>query len=53
MSCSRGIGTYYSKQVRKAKFDIDDAQVRPYFELNHVLREWRVLCREPALRADL
>ena len=28
---------YYSKQVRKAKFDIDDAQVRPYFELNNVL----------------
>ena len=28
---------YYSKQVRKAKFDIDDAQVKPYFELNHVL----------------
>jgi peptidyl-dipeptidase Dcp len=29
---------YYSKQVRKAKFDIDEAQVRPYFELNHVLQ---------------
>ena len=28
---------YYSKQVRKAKFDIEDAQVRPYFELNNVL----------------
>jgi peptidyl-dipeptidase Dcp len=28
---------YYSKQVRKAKFDIEDAQVRPYFELNQVL----------------
>ena len=28
---------FYSKQVRKAKFDIDDAQVRPYFELNQVL----------------
>src|SRR6202050_2602365 len=28
---------YYSGQVRKAKYDIDDAQVRPYFELNHVL----------------
>jgi peptidyl-dipeptidase Dcp len=28
---------FYSEQVRKAKFDIDDAQVRPYFELNNVL----------------
>jgi peptidyl-dipeptidase Dcp len=28
---------YYSAQVRKAKYDIEDAQVRPYFELNHVL----------------
>jgi peptidyl-dipeptidase Dcp len=30
---------FYSKQVRKAKFDIDDAQVRPYFELNQVLEK--------------
>jgi peptidyl-dipeptidase Dcp len=28
---------YYSQQVRKAKYDIDEAQVRPYFELNNVL----------------
>ncbi|MGF7180854.1 peptidyl-dipeptidase Dcp [Tunturiibacter psychrotolerans] len=28
---------FYSEQVRKAKYDIDDAQVRPYFELNNVL----------------
>jgi peptidyl-dipeptidase Dcp len=28
---------YYSKLVRKAKFDIDDAQVKPYFEVNNVL----------------
>jgi peptidyl-dipeptidase Dcp len=28
---------FYSKQVRKAKFDIEDSQVRPYFELNQVL----------------
>ncbi len=28
---------YYSEQVRKAKYDLDDAQVRPYFELNQVL----------------
>jgi peptidyl-dipeptidase Dcp len=28
---------YYSEQVRKAKYDIDEAQVKPYFELNNVL----------------
>jgi peptidyl-dipeptidase Dcp len=28
---------YYSEQVRKAKYDLDESQVRPYFELNNVL----------------
>src|SRR6202044_236887 len=28
---------FYAEQVRKAKYDIDDAQVKPYFELNSVL----------------
>jgi peptidyl-dipeptidase Dcp len=28
---------FYSEQVRKAKYDIDEAQVKPYFELNNVL----------------
>ncbi len=28
---------YYAAQVRKAKYDLDEAQVRPYFELSHVL----------------
>jgi peptidyl-dipeptidase Dcp len=28
---------YYSEQVRKAKYNIDQAQVKPYFELNQVL----------------
>jgi peptidyl-dipeptidase Dcp len=30
---------YYSEQVRKARFDFDEAQVKPYFELEHVLRD--------------
>jgi peptidyl-dipeptidase Dcp len=30
---------FYSEQVRKAEFDIDDAQVRPYLELNRVLTD--------------
>ena len=28
---------FYSEQVRKARYDIDDAQVKPYFELDSVL----------------
>jgi len=28
---------YYGEQVRKAKYDFDSAQVKPYFELNNVL----------------
>jgi peptidyl-dipeptidase Dcp len=28
---------FYSEQVRKAKYDLDEAQTRPYFELNNVL----------------
>jgi peptidyl-dipeptidase Dcp len=29
---------FYAEQVRKAKYDLDEAQVRPYFELNNVLK---------------
>ncbi len=29
---------YYAEQVRKAKYDIDENEVRPYFELNDVLQ---------------
>jgi peptidyl-dipeptidase Dcp len=29
---------FYSEQVRKAKYDLDEAQVKPYFELNNVLQ---------------
>ncbi|MGE5625129.1 MAG: peptidyl-dipeptidase Dcp [Bacillota bacterium] len=28
---------FYSEQVRKAKYDLDDNEIRPYFELNNVL----------------
>ena len=28
---------FYAEQVRKAKYDLDETQVRPYFELNNVL----------------
>ena len=30
---------FYADQVRKAKFDLDEAAVRPYFELNRVLQD--------------
>lgn len=29
---------YYAEQVRKARYDLDDAQVKPYFELDNVLQ---------------
>jgi peptidyl-dipeptidase Dcp len=28
---------FYAEQVRKAKYDLDEAQIKPYFELNNVL----------------
>ena len=28
---------FYAEQVRKAKYDLDETQVRPYFEINNVL----------------
>jgi len=30
---------FYAEQVRKAKYDLDDAQVKPYFELHRVLQD--------------
>jgi peptidyl-dipeptidase Dcp len=30
---------YYAEKVRKAEYDLDAAQVRPYFELEHVLHD--------------
>jgi peptidyl-dipeptidase Dcp len=30
---------FYGEQVRKAKYDLDDSQVKPYFELNRVLQD--------------
>lgn len=30
---------FYSEAVRKAKYDLDEEQLRPYFELNRVLEE--------------
>jgi len=29
---------YYSEQVRKAKYDLDESQIKPYFELDNVLQ---------------
>src|SRR5579864_4853707 len=30
---------FYAEKVRKARYDFDQTQVRPYFELNHVLEQ--------------
>jgi peptidyl-dipeptidase Dcp len=29
---------YYAEQVRKAKYNLDESQIKPYFELNNVLQ---------------
>ncbi|MDE3072465.1 MAG: peptidyl-dipeptidase Dcp [Pseudomonadota bacterium] len=29
---------YYAEQVRKARYDLDESQIKPYFELNNVLQ---------------
>jgi peptidyl-dipeptidase Dcp len=29
---------YYAEQVRKARYDLDEAQIKPYFELDNVLQ---------------
>ncbi|HZP07217.1 MAG TPA: M3 family metallopeptidase [Terracidiphilus sp.] len=29
---------FYSEQVRKAKFDLNESEIKPYFELNNVLQ---------------
>ena len=30
---------FYSEKVRKARYDFDESQLKPYFELNHVLQD--------------
>ena len=30
---------FYSEQVRKAKYNVDEAEIKPYFELNRVLTD--------------
>ena len=30
---------FYSEQVRKAKYDLDESQIKPYFEVNSVLEK--------------
>lgn len=31
--------TFYAEQVRRARYDLDEAQIKPYFELNNVLEK--------------
>jgi peptidyl-dipeptidase Dcp len=30
---------FYAEQVRKARYSFDESQIKPYFELNHVLQD--------------
>jgi peptidyl-dipeptidase Dcp len=38
--------SYFAEQIRKEKYDLDDKEVKPYFELNRVLEKRSVLCGE-------
>ena len=38
-SSRRGTGSSTPKQVRKAEFDLDESQIKPYFELDRVLHD--------------
>jgi len=44
---------FYAEQVRKAKYDLDESQIKPYFELDNVLQNGVFLRCQPALRPDL
>ena len=44
---------FYSEQVRKAKYDMDESEIKAIFRAEQCPREWRVLRRNPALRDHL
>ncbi len=44
---------HYAEQVRKAKYDLDESQIKPYFELDNVLQNGVFYRGQPALRPDL
>ena len=44
---------FYSEKVRQARYAFDESEIKPYFEINHVLHRRRLLCRDPALRDHL
>ncbi|VEB59673.1 dipeptidyl carboxypeptidase II [Salmonella enterica subsp. enterica] len=44
---------FYAEQVRREKYALDEAQLKPYFALNTVLQEGVFLDRQPAIRHHL
>ena len=44
---------FYSEKVRKARYAFDESELRPYYELNHVIARRRFLCRGKTLRPHL
>ena len=41
---------FYAEQVRKAEYDLDESQIKPYFELDHVLQDGVFFAAHQALR---
>ena len=44
---------YYTEKVRAAKYDIDTAALRPWFEAERVLQDGVLLCRDAVVRGDV
>ncbi len=36
---------FYAEQVRRARYDLDEAEIEPYFEVSNVLHQRRLLRR--------
>ena len=51
-SCEPWDWDFYAEQVRKAKYAYDESQVRPYFEMDRVLRRRRAVRRAASCTAS-
>ena len=44
---------FYSEKVRKAKYNFDESEVRPYYELNHVIIDGVFYAAQQGIRAHV